>query len=79
MLQRPCRHRVGPPLVGPLALMMEVDMTEHTRRFFILEIPTEPSELRRFSLYDAVADMEFEVRELARPLPADTVRTRNRC
>ena len=48
---------------------------QNQRQFFLLEIPTAPGEPRRFTLYDAVADMEFEVRELARPLPADTART----
>jgi hypothetical protein len=44
--------------------MMEATMNDHTRRFFILEIPTEPGEPRRFSLFDAVADVEIELREI---------------
>jgi hypothetical protein len=44
--------------------MMEGDMTEHTRQYYLLEIPTAPREPRRFNLFDAVADVEIEVREI---------------
>jgi len=44
-------------------------MNNPTRQFYLLERPTAPDEPRRFSLYDAVSDTEFEVREIPPAAP----------
>jgi hypothetical protein len=44
--------------------MTEATMNDHTRQFYLLEIPTAIGGPRRFSLFDAVADVEIEMREV---------------